>query len=255
METWLGVLAKLDLGLRLVPKSIGFVHSHIRLPSRTKRREREMGQHLWALDLRRGFPGGSAGKESTCNAGDPGLIPGSGRSPGEGKGNPLQYPDLENPMECIVHGVAKSQTLCDTFKVSDFHFTLRGGGQNLVTKTDDVSIPMCVCAKLLQSCPTLCDPWTVAPQAPLLMGFSRQEFWSGLPFPSSGDLPDPGIEPTALMSPVLAGGFFTTSATWEALYPCLCLYLDLLTTLHGMWSLRSPTRDHTLPSCRGSVDS
>ena len=79
-------------------------------------------------------------------------------------------------MDCVAHGVAKSQTLCDTFKVSDFHLTLRGGGQNSVTKTDDVSISMCVCAKLLQSCPTLCNPWTVAHQAPLSMGFSRQEY-------------------------------------------------------------------------------
>ena len=48
------------------------------------------------------------------------------------------------------------------------------------------------------------------------MGFSRQECWSGLPFPSPGDLPDPGIEPMSLMSPALGVGFFTTSATWEA---------------------------------------
>ena len=46
-----------------------------------------------------GFPGGSTGKESTCNAGDPGLIPGSGRSPGEGNGNSLQYSCLKNPMD------------------------------------------------------------------------------------------------------------------------------------------------------------
>ena len=59
-------------------------------------------------------------------------------------------------------------------------------------------------------------PWTVPHQAPLSMGFSRQEYWSGLPFPPPGDLPDPGIEPRSLMSPALAGGFFTTSATWEA---------------------------------------
>ena len=51
-------------------------------------------------------------------------------------------------------------------------------------------------------------PWTVAQQAPLSMGFFRQEHWSGLPFPSSGDLPDPGIEPTSPVSPALAGGFF-----------------------------------------------
>ena len=59
-------------------------------------------------------------------------------------------------------------------------------------------------------------PRTVARQAPWYMGFSRQEYWNRLPFPSPGDLPDPGIEPTSLMSPALAGGFFTTGATWES---------------------------------------
>ena len=62
-----------------------------------------------------GFPGGSDGKESACSAGDPGSITGSGRSPGEGNGNPLQYTCLENPMDgeawqATVHGVAKSLT-------------------------------------------------------------------------------------------------------------------------------------------------
>ena len=59
-------------------------------------------------------------------------------------------------------------------------------------------------------------PWTVACQAPLFMGFSRQEYWRGLPFLPPGGLPDPGIEPESLKSPALAGGFFTTSTTWEA---------------------------------------
>ena len=62
-------------------------------------------------------------------------------------------------------------------------------------------------------CATL---WTVAPQAPLSMEFSRQEYWNGSPWSPPGDLPHPGIEPVSLMSPALAGGFFTTSATWEA---------------------------------------
>ena len=53
-------------------------------------------------------------------------------------------------------------------------------------------------------------------QAPLSMGFSRQESWTGLPCPPPGDLPNPGIKPMSLMSPGLAGGFFTSSATWEA---------------------------------------
>ena len=58
--------------------------------------------------------------------------------------------------------------------------------------------------------------WTVAHQAPLSMGSSRQEYWSGLPCPPPGDIPNLGIEPMSLMSPALAGRFFTTSATWEA---------------------------------------
>ena len=56
----------------------------------------------------------------------------------------------------------------------------------------------------------------VAHQAPLSMGFSRQQYWSGLPFPSLEDLPDSGIKPASPMPPALAGGFFTTSAAWEA---------------------------------------
>ena len=62
-----------------------------------------------------GFPGGSAGKESTCNAGDLGSILGLGKSPAEGNSYPLQYSGLENSMDCIVHGVAKSQTRLSGF--------------------------------------------------------------------------------------------------------------------------------------------
>ena len=68
-------------------------------------------------------------------------------------------------------------------------------------------------------------PWTVARQAPLSMGFSRQEYWSGLPFPSPGDLPDPGIKPVSLASPVLAGRFFTHWATWEASHKTVFLQI------------------------------
>ena len=70
-------------------------------------------------------------------------------------------------------------------------------------------------------------PWIVACQAPLSMEFYRQEYWSRLPFPTPGGLPDPGIEPTSLASPALAGGFFTTEPpgkqlmwhlnTWETI--------------------------------------
>ena len=60
-------------------------------------------------------------------------------------------------------------------------------------------------------------PWAVAHQAPLSMEFSRQEYWSGLSFPTPGDLPDPGIKPLSLASPALAGGFFITHTTWKAI--------------------------------------
>ena len=63
-------------------------------------------------------------------------------------------------------------------------------------------------SEVAQSCPTLCNPWTIAHQAPPSMGFSRQEYWSGLPFPSPGDLLDPGIEPR---SPTLQADALTSA--------------------------------------------
>ena len=77
-------------------------------------------QQIFIADYQRAkdFPCGSAGKESAYNAGDLGSIPRLGRSPGEGKGYPLQYSSLKNSMDCIVHGVTKSQT-----RLSDFAFT------------------------------------------------------------------------------------------------------------------------------------
>ena len=69
------------------------------------------------LPFAKSFPYGSADKESSCNVGDLGSVPGLGRSPGEGKGYPLHYSGLENSMDCIVHGVPKSQT-----RLRDFHF-------------------------------------------------------------------------------------------------------------------------------------
>ena len=66
------------------------------------------------------------------------------------------------------------------------------------------------CACVLSHVRLFATPWTTAQQAPLSIGFPRQEYWSGLPFSTPGDLPDPGIEPTSLPSPPLAGGVFTT---------------------------------------------
>ena len=67
-----------------------------------------------------------------------------------------------------------------------------------------------------QSCPALCNPRTVAHQAPLSMGFPRQEYWSGYPFSHPEGLPDPGIKPESPVFSALAGRFFTTSTTQEA---------------------------------------
>ena len=75
---------------------------------------------------------------------------------------------------------------------------------------------LCVCVwSIAQSGWTLCD--SMGHQAPLSVGFSRQEYWSGLPFPTPRDLPHPGIKPASLVSPGLAGKVFTTCAIWEAL--------------------------------------
>ena len=104
-----------------------------------------------------------------------------------------------------------------------WHYRLTGheSGQSLGDGEGQGSLACCSpCACVLSSfsCVRLfVTPWTVGCQAPLSMGFSRQEYWSGLPFPSPGDLPDPGIEPASLMSPALVGGFFI-----RTLLPMVC---------------------------------
>ena len=77
----------------------------------------------------------------------------------------------------------------------------------------------CICVESLQSCLTLCDPMDCSPPGfSLSMGFSRQEYWSGLSCPPLGDLPNSGIDPMSVTFPALADRFFTTSVTWEAPY-------------------------------------
>ena len=83
--------------------------------------------------------------------------------------------------------------------------------------------------------------WIVACQAPLCMDFSRQEYWSGLPCPPPGDLPDPGIKSTSLMSCALAGMFFTTGAIWEAQYrPYLCSICPFPSQSSHNWEPKLP---------------
>ena len=88
--------------------------------------------------------------------------------------------------------------------------------------------------------------WGIAHQAPLSMGFSRQEYWSGLPCPPPGDLPGPGIEPTSLLPPALAGGFFTTSTTGKAPLRsvCVCMCDSHSVMPDSLWPHSSASRVH-----------
>ena len=100
-------------------------------------------------------------------------------------------------------------------------------------------------------------PWTVAHQDPLSMGFSWQEYWSGVPCPPPGDLPDPGIEPSALKSRVMAGRLFTTSPTWEAhivdcsitkqLNPYGNIRRDIISPIHPLTSIPAPISGSASP--------
>ena len=92
------------------------------------------------------------------------------------------------------------------------HCPHQGGGSVVFADLNDVCVRMLSCFSHVLLFETL---WTEACQAPLSMGFSKQEYWSGLPCPPPGDLPDLGMEPTSLMSSTMAGEFFTTSTTWE----------------------------------------
>ena len=103
--------------------------------------------------------------------------------------------EREETKSPITHDIKTTFTSEITYKVQFYYVLFKGFPAGSVVKKSEVA----------QSCPTLCDPWTVAHQAPPSMGFSRQENWSGLPFPPPGDLPDPGIEPR---SPALQADAF-----------------------------------------------
>ena len=105
---------------------------------------------------------------------------------------------------------------------------------------------VCVRASRFGRVELFATPWTGAHQAPLSMGFSRQEYWSGLPCPPLGDLPHPGTEPASFASPALAGGFFTTRATREA--PSLC-FSQFSPVAQSCPTLRPHEPQHARPPC------
>ena len=147
-----------------------------------------------------GFLGCASGKESACSVGNPGLISGWGRSPGEGNGNPLQYSFLENPMDrgtwrATIHAAtAKSlqscPTLCDPIDGGPPGSPVPGILQARTLEWVAISFSNAwkwkVKVKSLSRIRLLATPWTAAHQAPPSMGFSRQEYWSGVPSPRAG---------------------------------------------------------------------
>ena len=214
-----------------------------------------------------GFPSSSDGKASACNVGDPGSIPGSGKSAREGNGNPLKYSCLDNFMDrgaqrAIVHGVLKSETglsglhnsMLICFSKYNPSFRVQFSLKFLV-KYNALDFPIvCQDLSVLVNCKTqswhhfhkvlyrkitsvhvvvflgvLCSFWrllspfshirllatsqAVAHQAPLSMEFPGQECWSGLPFPSPGDLPSPGMEPGVSRVSCSARGFLTPDSS------------------------------------------
>ena len=118
------------------------------------------------------FPCGSAGKESTCNAGDLGSIPGLGRSPGEGKGHPLQYSGLANSMDHTVCGVPESDTT-ERLSLSLHCLPSCRAHMHVLSHFSHVLL--------------FATLWTVAHQAPLSMRFSSQKYWGGFPCPLPED--------------------------------------------------------------------
>ena len=153
-----------------------------------------------------GFPCGSAGKESSCNAGDLGSTPRLGRSPGEGKGYPLQYSGLENSMDCIVHGGHKESDMTDglslSFSTLSWLCALRKAlkhRQETPSATYNFNLNLCLRAKSLQWGPTFCD--SMGPPGSSVHGVSQARTLEWVTISSSRG------------SSQLEGRFFITTVT------------------------------------------
>ena len=181
---------------------ISVIYSALNLLGNFLSRSQNPKQFIW------GFPADSEVKQSACKVGDLNLIPGSRRSPVERNGYLLQYPCLENSMDrgawwATTHGVTTSWTwLSNSSFIVCFHHVW-----------------------------FFATPWTVACQAPLSMEFSRQGYWSGLPFPSPGDLPHPGTEPISPTSPHWQANSLPLSHVGNP----ICLQFIKLSDCCGLW--------------------
>ena len=122
---------------------------------------------------------------------------------------------------------------------------IKVGRQSGLWRINKIKVGMvCMCVLVTKLCPTVVTPWIVAHQAPLSMGFSRQEYWSGLPFPSPGDLPDPGIEPR---SPTLQADALTSEPPGKPLQKGRILFFPLGVTAGWCYSRRVCVRDRVKP--------
>ena len=131
-------------------------------------------------------------------------------------------PTLCDPMDCSppgssVHGIFQARVL--EWVAIAFSYKQHEASTKSLDNLNSASTVGTFVLSLLSRVQLFATLWAVAHQAPLSMGFSKQEYQSGLPFPSPGVLPNPGIEPAFLISPALADGFFTTVATWETPVP------------------------------------
>ena len=146
------------------------------------------------LRIVQSFPGSSAGKESACNTEDLRSIPGLGRSPGEGKGYPLQYSGLENPVDCWVHGVTQSQTRL----------------KRLSLVVEKVKV------KVTQSCLTLCHPTDFSPPGSSVRGILQVSIleWVAVAFSKWSFLPRDWTQISHI-----TGGFFAIWAIRETHLP------------------------------------
>ena len=109
--------------------------------------------------------------------------------------------------------------LSSAWRSSCVEWTGDGGGSKWkIAVLSGYYLYICVCVCICSVMSDSATSWTAAHEAPVSMGFPRQEYWSGLPFPTSGELPHPGIEPESLASLELAGGFFTTAPPGKPIY-------------------------------------
>ena len=138
--------------------------------------------------------------------------------------------NVNNGHQTSIQKFSEQSSLCASLRVGcrEKFFQWHVFHKYLVYNKPHGSFILCVCAQLVPCVWLFATPWTVAHQTLLSMEFSRQEYWSGLPFPTPGDLPNPGKEPMSSVSPTLSGRFYTTAPPRKPVASSYLGYNDLL---------------------------